>query len=136
MLIILFFLLKLILLIAIPVYFISLFVQSMQEDRIIFPLYILIISLLGLGFLHILSPIIIGLVGVALALGITFFLNIGVLSTDNINYPLMQISTTLLMVYSMLLQFNLPFFIMEIAYGSIALLGAIRIMRTRRKKRS
>lgn len=110
------------------------FTRAMRRDEVDFGLYALLTMIFVLGWLKVLHPNLLGFIAVVLALGVFFFLNAGILSPDNINYPLMQVFITLYFLTSLLYQLNVPLLVMEILYGGIALFGLARVILLRRKR--
>jgi hypothetical protein len=75
----------------------------------------------------------IGNVGVALVLGTYFMLSTGRLSMDQLTYPALNALGAVFIGYSLLFDFNLSSFIIEIAWFSISVLGIARLLRRRRE---
>ncbi|HSG88093.1 MAG TPA: hypothetical protein VLA56_02695 [Pseudomonadales bacterium] len=71
----------------------------------------------------------IGNLGVALVLGTYFLLSTGRLSMDRLAYPALNALGAVLIGWSLLFDFNLSSFIIEVAWFSISILGVVRLLR-------
>lgn len=71
----------------------------------------------------------VGMLGVVSTLLAYVLLVTGKLSNHHIAYPLINIFGTLMIVCSLLYQWNLPSFIAQIAWIAISLVGLLRILR-------
>lgn len=78
----------------------------------------------------------IGNLGVACVLGSYFLLSAGRLRMDQLAYPLVNGLGAILIGWSLIFDFNLSSFIIEVAWFSISAYGVVRILRARRSERS
>lgn len=76
----------------------------------------------------------IGNLGVACVLGSYFLLSAGRLSMDHPAYPLVNALGALLIGWSLLFDFNLSSFIIEVFWFGISVYGLVRQLRRRRPR--
>ncbi len=69
-----------------------------------------------------------GMVGVVLIVFSSILLNTGKMSTENINYPILGFSGSLLIIYTLMQKFNLSSFVLECIFARISLIGLIRLI--------
>lgn len=74
---------------------------------------------------------IIGLAGVALMLGAYGLLMTGRLASERALFHLMNLCGALMVLYSLLHDFNLPTFLIEIAWSAVALYGLWKVYKAR-----
>jgi hypothetical protein len=77
---------------------------------------------------------ILGLVGVTIILVTYFLLNTNKLSADNLNYQLLNFFGSWLILFSLIVNWNLASFVIEIFWILISMIGAYRILRDRKKE--
>lgn len=77
---------------------------------------------------------IIGLVGVALMLGAYGLLMLGKVAGDTVLFHGMNLSGSLMVLYSLTRDFNLPTFLIELAWSGVAVYGLWKIGRARVKR--
>ena len=71
----------------------------------------------------------IGLLGIVFIIGPYLLLQIGYLSNDCLLYPILNVVGALLLIISLLFEFNLSAFIVECFWAIISIIGVIRCIR-------
>ncbi len=74
-----------------------------------------------------------GIIGVILILVTYFLLNKGVMRSDVIIYPLLNLIGSSLLLFSLIYSWNLPSVIIEIFWMSISLYGIYNVTQKKRK---
>lgn len=77
-----------------------------------------------------------GLSGVTLVLVAYYLLNIKALASDDIQYVLMNLTGSVLLLYSLVFHWNLSSVLIEVAWILISLIGAYRYFNKRNKKKN
>jgi hypothetical protein len=77
-------------------------------------------------------PDVIGLVGAIILMIAFLLLQLGRLSSNSVWYSILNAVGAGLIVFSLLFNFNLSAFIVELFWVAISLLGLFRVLRTRR----
>lgn len=93
-----------------------------------YPLMITVLVILVLGKINMMPIDVYGMVGVVLIVFSSILLNTGKMSTENINYPILGFSGSLLIIYTLMQKFNLSSFVLECIFASISLIGLIRLI--------
>ncbi len=118
------------------VLFCKTFYNAMRDKELNITLLVIFSIITVLGFFYIIPPVAVGIIGVILTLVIALFLNARILSTNNINYPVIEIFASTMIVISLTKQFNLPSILQESIFVLIAIFGLFRIIRMNKRIRA
>ncbi|MBA3660489.1 MAG: hypothetical protein H0W64_02060 [Gammaproteobacteria bacterium] len=72
---------------------------------------------------------VIGIIGVFIILAAYYLLNIGKMNALNIYYQLMNLVGSVLILFSLFYQWNLPAVIIEVSWIIVSFIGIFRILR-------
>jgi hypothetical protein len=75
----------------------------------------------------------VGIVGVILTLAAYYLLNVGKLSSDNINYLMLNLLGSCMLFFSLMFNWNLSSVLIEIAWILISLIGIYRYIKARQQ---
>lgn len=73
----------------------------------------------------------VGIVGVLLTLAAYYLINTGKVNSENMNYLLLNLVGSCMLMFSLMFSWNLSSVLIEIAWITISLLGIFRSMRLR-----
>lgn len=80
-------------------------------------------------------PDIIGLVGVVLILLAYFLLEIGKIDMTTLTHPVLNLTGALMIIFSLLYQFNLSAMIMELSWSAVSIMGVRRVLALQKQKK-
>ncbi len=81
-------------------------------------------------------PDIVGLIGVIMILVAYFLLEVGKITMHSLAHPLLNFVGALLIIFSLLYQFNLPAMAMESAWAAVSIMGIRRVYKSRQSQKA
>ena len=80
-------------------------------------------------------PDIVGLIGVVLILIAYYLLEIDKIGRETLSYPMLNFVGAVLILFSLLYEFNLPAVMMELSWVAVSLMGIRRVLKQEKTKK-
>jgi len=108
-----------------PIYFLIKGLST-DKDEVYYPALLAAIGIFIVAQLHLIPPDAVGLIGVCLCLVQWLYLQMGKIRINNVNFQLPAIYASVFMIHSLVFEFNLPAFIMEVFFLGATFFGLYR----------
>ncbi len=124
----------LLVLISIPPIFFLIKGLSTDKDEVYYPALLAAIAVFIVAQLHLIPPDAVGLVGVCLFLVQWLYLQMGKITINNVNFQLPSIYGSVFIIHSLVFQFNLSAFVMEVFFLASTFFGLYRNIKLKKNQ--